>query len=32
MRIGESFLYADVIAENEPDVDEAVEVISRLLG
>lgn len=32
VRIGESFLYADVIAENEPDVDEAVKVIGRLLG
>ena len=32
VRVGESFLYADVIAENEPDVDEAVKVIGRLLG
>lgn len=31
VRIGESFLYADVIADNEPDVDRAVEVIRRLL-
>jgi AcrR family transcriptional regulator len=32
VRIGESFLYADVIADNQPDVDRAVEVIARLLG
>lgn len=32
VRIGESFLYADVIADNEPDVDGAVEVVARLLG
>lgn len=32
VRIGESFLYADVIADNESDVDRAVEVIARLLG
>jgi hypothetical protein len=32
VRIAESFLYADVIADNEPDVDRAVEVIARLLG
>ena len=31
VRIGESFLYADVIADNDPDVDQAVAVISRLL-
>jgi len=31
VRVGESFLYADVIADNEPDVDLAVEVIGRLL-
>lgn len=31
VRIGESFLYADVIADNEPDMDQAVEVIARLL-
>ncbi len=31
VRIGESFLYADVIADTEPDVDRAVEVIERLL-
>jgi len=32
VRIGESFLYADVIADNQPDVDRAVEVVARLLG
>jgi AcrR family transcriptional regulator len=32
VRIAESFLYADVIADNEPDVDRAIEVIARLLG
>lgn len=31
VRIGESFLYADVIADNEPDVARAVDVIERLL-
>ena len=31
VRIGESFLYADVIADNNPDVDQAVAVIGRLL-
>ncbi len=31
VRVGESFLYADVIADNDPDVDLAVEVIGRLL-
>jgi AcrR family transcriptional regulator len=31
VRIGESFLYADVIADAEPDVDRAVEIIARLL-
>jgi len=31
VRIGESFLYADVIADNDPDVDRAVAVIGRLL-
>jgi AcrR family transcriptional regulator len=31
VRIGESFLYADVIADTEPDVDRAVEIIARLL-
>jgi len=31
VRIGESFLYADVIADGEPDVDRAVEIIARLL-
>ena len=31
VRLGEAFLYADVIADNEPDVDRAVEVIARLL-
>jgi AcrR family transcriptional regulator len=32
VRIGESFLYADVIADNPPDVDRAVEVVAQLLG
>lgn len=32
VRVGESFLYADVIADNPPDVDQAVKVIGRLLG
>jgi AcrR family transcriptional regulator len=31
VRIGESFLYGDVIADNEPNVDRAVDVINRLL-
>jgi AcrR family transcriptional regulator len=31
VRIGESFLYADVIADHPPDVDTAVDVVSRLL-
>ena len=31
VRIGESFLYADVIADADPDVDRAVEIIARLL-
>jgi AcrR family transcriptional regulator len=31
VRIGESFLYADVIADNEPDVGTAIEVVRRLL-
>jgi AcrR family transcriptional regulator len=31
VRIGESFLYADVIAGHEPDVDEAMQVIAVLL-
>jgi AcrR family transcriptional regulator len=31
VRLGESFLYADVIADNDPDVDQAVAVIGRLL-
>ncbi len=31
VRIGESFLYADVIADNEPDVGKAVAVIGKLL-
>lgn len=31
VRIGEGFLYADVIAENEPDVDLAVAVIGELI-
>jgi len=32
VRIGESFLYADVIADNEPDVDAAVEIVRRLFS
>jgi AcrR family transcriptional regulator len=32
VRIGESFLYADVVADNEPDVDHAVAVVAQLLG
>lgn len=32
VRIGESFLYADVIADNPPDVPAAVAVVSRLLS
>jgi AcrR family transcriptional regulator len=32
VRIGESFLYADVIADNPPEVDRAVEVVAQLLG
>jgi AcrR family transcriptional regulator len=32
VRVGESFLYADVIADNEPQVDLAVEVVGRLLS
>ncbi|HKF74839.1 MAG TPA: QsdR family transcriptional regulator [Candidatus Dormibacteraeota bacterium] len=32
VRIGESFLYADVIADNQPDVDLAVEMVAQLLG
>jgi hypothetical protein len=32
VRIGESFLYADVIADREPDIDLAVEVYRELLG
>ncbi len=31
VRIGESFLYADVIGHGEPDVDAALQVIERLL-
>ena len=31
VRIGESFLYADVIADKEPDVRKAVEVVAQLL-
>lgn len=31
VRVGESFLYADVIADNEPDVERAIDVIERLL-
>ena len=32
VRIGESFLYADVIAAADPDVDQAVDVIGQLLS
>jgi AcrR family transcriptional regulator len=32
VRIGESFLYADVIADNQPDVDRAVEVVAQVMG
>jgi AcrR family transcriptional regulator len=31
VRIGESFLYADVIADAEPDIDQAMRVIERLV-
>ena len=31
VRIGESFLYADVIADNDPDVAQAVTLVARLL-
>jgi AcrR family transcriptional regulator len=31
VRIGEAFLYADVIADQEPDVDAAVEVAAKLV-
>jgi Tetracyclin repressor-like, C-terminal domain len=31
VRLGESFLYADVIADNRPDVGTAVKMIARLL-
>jgi len=31
IRIAESFLYADAIADGEPDVDQALQVIGRLL-
>jgi AcrR family transcriptional regulator len=31
VRIGEGFLYADVIADTEPDIDQAMTVIGRLL-
>ncbi|WP_433058295.1 QsdR family transcriptional regulator [Dactylosporangium sp. CS-033363] len=31
VRIGESFLYADAIADGEPDVEQALEIIGRLL-
>lgn len=31
VRIAESFLYADVIADGEPDVDQAIEVLRHLL-
>ena len=32
VRIGESFLYADVIADNDPDLDRAIEIIRLLLA
>ncbi|MEX2194272.1 MAG: QsdR family transcriptional regulator [Thermoleophilaceae bacterium] len=32
VRIGESFLYADVIADSEPDVEQALEVMTRLIA
>ena len=32
VRVGESFLYADVIADNPPDMDRAIEVTDRLLA
>lgn len=32
VRVGESFLYADAIASGEPDMDQAAEVMSHLLG
>jgi AcrR family transcriptional regulator len=32
VRVGESFLYADVIADNPPDMDRAIEVTERLLA
>jgi AcrR family transcriptional regulator len=32
VRIGGSFLYADVIADSEPDIDQAMTVITRLLS
>ncbi|MFI5909014.1 QsdR family transcriptional regulator [Dactylosporangium sp. NPDC051541] len=32
VRIGESFLYADAIADGEPDVEAALDVIGRLLS
>lgn len=32
VRICESFLYADVIADNQPDVERAVELTAKLLG
>lgn len=31
VRIGESFLYADVIADSDPDIEQAMDVIARLL-
>ena len=31
VRIGEAFLYSDVIADQDPDVDAAVEVVAQLL-
>jgi hypothetical protein len=32
VRIGESFLYADAIADGEPDVEQALLVIAKLLN
>ena len=32
VRVGESFLYADAIASGDPDMDQAAEVMSHLLG
>lgn len=32
VRLGESFLYADVIANQEPDIGLAIELVSRIVG